>query len=232
MDEFKFYFQIGIEHILTLDAMDHILFVTALCLRYLWKDWRKVVILVTAFTIGHSITLALSALNYLNVPSAWIEFLIPLTIAATCINNIVQSAAAPQRRLPLIYFFALFFGLIHGLAFAGTLLSLEGREGLVSMLLAFNLGIEAAQLLIVLLVLFLSWVVVELMKLPRLGWLRIASAVILTFSLFWAYQRFPYNKLTHDEKITARGSSFCRFVRCSSWSEHTEQPGLQSRKQV
>ena len=213
MQDFTFYFQLGIEHILTLDAMDHILFVTALCLRYLWKDWKKVVILVTAFTIGHSITLALSALNYVNFSTEWIEFLIPLTIAATCVNNMAQQAATQERRLPMIYFFALFFGLIHGLAFAGQFLSLEGKEGLVSHLLAFNIGIEVAQLLVVLVVLFLSYVVVQLMKISRMGWLRTASAIILVFSLVWAYQRFPYNKNTHDEKITARGSSNCRFVK-------------------
>ncbi len=212
MQDFTFYFQLGIEHILTLDAMDHILFVAALCLRYLWQDWRKVVILVTAFTIGHSITLALSALNYVHFSTAWIEFLIPLTIAATCINNITQPAVTRPKRLPLIYFFALFFGLIHGLAFAGQFLSLEGKEGLVSHLLAFNLGIEAAQLLVVVIILFLSWVIVQLLKISRIGWLRVASAIILVFSLIWAYQRFPHNKNTHDEKITARGSSIRRFV--------------------
>lgn len=212
MQDFTFYFHLGIEHILTLDAMDHILFVTALCLRYLWKDWKKVVILVTAFTIGHSITLALSALNYVSFSTAWTEFLIPLTIAATCINNITQPAATQEKRLPLIYFFALFFGLIHGLAFAGQFLSLEGKEGLVSHLLAFNIGIEVAQLLIVVVILFLSWVVVQLLKISRVGWLRVTSAIILVFSLVWAYQRFPHNKNTHDEKITARGSSIRRFV--------------------
>lgn len=192
--------------------MDHILFVTALCLRYLWQDWKKVVVLVTAFTIGHSITLALSALNYVNFSTDWIEFLIPLTIAATCINNIAQPATTGQKKLPLIYFFALFFGLIHGLAFAGQFLSLEGKDSLVSHLLAFNLGIEAAQLLVVVLILFLSWVVVQLMKIPRIGWLRAASAVILVFSLIWAFQRFPHNKNTHDEKVSVRGSSSRRVV--------------------
>lgn len=191
MQDFSFYFKLGTEHILTLDAMDHILFVTALCLRYLWQDWKKVVILVTAFTIGHSITLALSALNYVHFNSSWIEFLIPLTIAATCINNIAQPAGKLQQRLPLIYFFALFFGLIHGLAFAGQFLSLEGQEGLVSHLLAFNLGIEAAQLVVVAAVLLVSYMVVQLAKLPRVWWLRLASVVILAFSLWWAYDRFP-----------------------------------------
>jgi hypothetical protein len=168
------------------------------------------VVLVTAFTIGHSITLALSALKYIDFPSDWIEFFIPLTIAATCINNIVQrTSGQEQKRLPLIYFFALFFGLIHGMAYAGTI-RLAGAEGLVTRVLGFNLGIEVAQLLVVVVVLFLSWVVVELLKLSRLGWLKIASAVILVFSLIWAYQRFPYNQNEHDEKITARVGSLRR----------------------
>ena len=63
MQDFKLYFGLGTDHILNWEALDHILFVAALCLRYLIKDWKKVVVLVTAFTIGHSITLALSALG-------------------------------------------------------------------------------------------------------------------------------------------------------------------------
>jgi hypothetical protein len=194
MNDFTLYFQMGIQHILTWDAMDHILFVAALCLRYLWQDWRKVIVLVTAFTIGHSVTLALSALKYVHFSRDWIEFFIPLTIAATCINNIVQSRAKPVKRLPMIYFFALFFGLIHGLAFAGQFLSLEGKEGLVGHLLAFNLGIEAAQLVVVAIILFCSFLIVQLARLPRIIWLKGASAIILIISLAWAYQRFPYTK--------------------------------------
>jgi hydrogenase/urease accessory protein HupE len=191
MQDFTFYFQLGTEHILTLDALDHILFVTALCLRYLWQDWKKVVVLVTAFTIGHSLTLALSALGFIKVNSGIIEFLIPLTIAATCINNIYQKNTEQKKLVSLIYIFALFFGLIHGLAFAGQFLSLEGKEGLVAHLLAFNLGIEVAQLLIVLVILLISYLAVQQLKLSRTVWLRGASALILVVSLFWAYQRFP-----------------------------------------
>src|ERR1700761_7832608 len=126
MDDFKLYFSIGTHHILTWEALDHILFVAALCLRYLIKDWKKVVVLVTAFTIGHSITLALSALGVIHFDTRWIEFLIPLTIVATAVNNLTQRKSQLEHpsRLPLIYFFALFFGLIHGLAFASSLLSL------------------------------------------------------------------------------------------------------------
>jgi hypothetical protein len=191
MQEFTIYFKLGTDHILTPDALDHILFVTALCLRYLWRDWRKVVVLVTAFTIGHSLTLALSALGYIKVNSSWIEFLIPLTIAATCINNIYQRSSEQKKGVSLIYFLALFFGLIHGLAFAETLLSMEGKEGLIPHLLAFNLGIEAAQLLIVLIILLISYLAVQQLKLSRTVWLRGASALILIISLFWAYQRIP-----------------------------------------
>jgi hypothetical protein len=191
MQDFTFYFKLGTEHILTLDALDHILFVTALCLRYLWQDWKKVIVLVTAFTIGHSLTLALSSFGYIKVNSAWIEFLIPLTIAATCINNIYQRSSEQKKLVSLIYIFALFFGLIHGLAFAGQFLSLEGRESLIPHLLAFNLGIEAAQLLIVLVILLISYLAVQQLKLSRTVWLRGASALILVVSLFWAYQRIP-----------------------------------------
>src|ERR1700754_2058178 len=90
MQEFRLYFGVGIEHILNIEALDHILFVAALCLRYLIKDWRKVIVLVTAFTIGHSVTLALSALGLVHIATRWIEFLIPLTIVATAGNNLVQ----------------------------------------------------------------------------------------------------------------------------------------------
>ena len=110
MQDFNLYFRLGIDHILTWEALDHILFVTALCLRYLLKDWKKVIILVTAFTIGHSITLALAGLGYVHFSKTWIEFLIPLTILATAINNIFQKPADIQSpsKLPLIYFLALF----------------------------------------------------------------------------------------------------------------------------
>ncbi len=173
--------------------MDHILFVAALCLRYLIKDWRKVVVLVTAFTIGHSTTLALSALHLIHVNTRWIEFLIPLTIVATACNNLYQRAGEVEHpsRLPLIYFFALFFGLIHGLAFASSLLSLEGREGLVLHLLAFNLGIEAAQLLVVAIILAISFIFVQLIRLKRIWWVWGVSTLVLVASLKMAVDRWP-----------------------------------------
>jgi hypothetical protein len=193
MQEFNLYFRIGTEHILTWQALDHILFIAALCLRYLVQDWRKVVVLVTAFTIGHSITLGLSAAGALHFDTRWIEFLIPLTILATACNNLAQG---PERiehpaRLPVIYFFALFFGLIHGLAYASSFLSLEGREGLVGHLLAFNLGVEAAQLIVVAVILFISFIFVNGFRLRRIWWVRGASILILVLSVRMAVERWP-----------------------------------------
>jgi hypothetical protein len=193
MQDFRLYFGIGIEHILNLEALDHILFVSALCLRYLLKDWKKVVVLVTAFTIGHSITLVLSALGLVHFATRWIEFLIPITIVATAINNLTQRARQVEHpsRLPLIYFFALFFGLIHGLAFANSLLSLVGREGIFIPLLAFNLGIEAAQLLVVAVILAISFIFVQLIRLRRVWWVWGVSALVLVASLKMAVERWP-----------------------------------------
>ena len=193
MQDFKLYFGIGIDHILNWEALDHILFVSALCLRYLVKDWKKVVVLVTAFTIGHSITLALSALGLVHFATRWIEFLIPVTIIATAINNLTQRKSQVEHpsRLPVIYFFALFFGLIHGLAFANTLISLIGRDGIVVPLLAFNLGIEAAQLLVVAVILAISFIFVQLIRLKRVWWVWGASTLVLIASLRMAVQRWP-----------------------------------------
>lgn len=202
MNDFKLYFGLGVDHILTWEAMDHILFVAALCLRYQWTDWKKVAVLVTAFTIGHSITLALSALNYVHVSTKWIEFLIPLTIVATALNNLVQKKEDQQKKFPLIYFFALFFGLIHGLAYASSFLDLEGKEGLISHLFAFNVGIELAQLFVVTGVLLLSFILIQLLKVSRPGWIRVASLLILVFSVNMAFQRFPHNKNNHHEKTS------------------------------
>jgi hypothetical protein len=193
MQDFKLYFGLGTEHILQWEAMDHILFVAALCLRYQIRDWRKVVVLVTAFTIGHSLTLALSALHLVHINPRLIEFLIPLTIVATACNNLFQRAGQVEHpsRLPLIYFFALFFGLIHGLAFASTFLSLEGREGLLLHLFAFNLGIEAAQLLVVAIILAISFIFVQLIRLKRIWWVWGISTLVLIASLKMAVDRWP-----------------------------------------
>ena len=128
MGQFQMYFQLGIQHILDIKGFDHILFVVALCAIYVTRDWKKILILVTAFTIGHSITLALATLKLVRVNSDWIEFLIPVTIAVTAVSNIFSPKPSSGRGIQINYVFALFFGLIHGLGFSNYLRSLLGKE--------------------------------------------------------------------------------------------------------
>ncbi|RAJ87700.1 HupE/UreJ protein [Chitinophaga dinghuensis] len=164
------YFQLGWQHIINWDAYDHILFIIALCAMYLLHDWKKVLILVTAFTIGHSITLALSVLNIIRIPSNIIEFLIPVTICITAITNIIRKDSEPKK-LQLNYFYALFFGLIHGLGFSNYLKSMLGAQtNIVGPLLGFNLGLECGQVLIVMIILLISGAFVNLSGVKRRDW--------------------------------------------------------------
>ena len=192
MQDFWLYFQLGRDHIADWKGYDHILFVTALCLRYLIRDWRKVLVLVTAFTIGHSITLALSVLNYVSISVKWIEFLIPVTIVVTALSNVWQKDFQFKTKFPLIYFFALFFGLIHGLGFSTYLKSLLGHEtNIVGELFAFNIGLEFGQILIVMCVLAISWICISLLKFSRREYLLFMSGGIFGLALLIAIQRFP-----------------------------------------
>jgi len=180
MSQFGMYFDIGRAHILDWQAYDHILFLIALCAIYLLQDWKKVLILVTAFTIGHSITLALSTLEIVNVSSDLIEFLIPVTIFITALSNLLrkQSALTPAN-LNMNYFFGMFFGLIHGLGFSNYLKSILGREdSLVVPLLSFNLGLELGQIIIVLVFMIISFVFVNLFNVARRDWNLIISSAV------------------------------------------------------
>lgn len=192
MQDFWLYFELGREHIADMAGYDHILFVTALCLRYVTQEWKKILILVTAFTIGHSITLALSALKYLNISTEWIEFLIPVTIVITALLNVLQKSENFRTRISVIYILALFFGLIHGLGFSNYLKSLLGKDtSIISELLAFNIGLEVGQLLIVAAVLLLSVICTRLLKIPRREYVLFASGAIFGIALLMTFERFP-----------------------------------------
>ncbi|MBC7828627.1 MAG: HupE/UreJ family protein [Chitinophagaceae bacterium] len=192
MQDFKLYFDLGRQHIADLAGYDHILFVTALCLRYTVQDWKKILILVTAFTIGHSITLALSVLNYVNISTRWIEFLIPVTILITAISNVFQKNTEQRTRVSMIYLLALFFGMIHGLGFSNYLKGLLGKQtNIVSELLAFNIGLEVGQLLIVGAVLLVSVICVQLLKIQRRDYLLFVSGAVFGIALLMTIERFP-----------------------------------------
>lgn len=180
MDEFVLYLGLGKDHILDyVNGYDHILFVLALCAVYVVADWKKVLILVTAFTIGHSVTLALATLQIISINTELVEFLIPLTIFITAVSNLFRKQEANQSKIQLNYLLALFFGLIHGMGFSNYLRAALGRnQSIWSQLLAFNLGLEFGQIIVVVLFLALSYITVHLLKAPRRDWKMVISSAI------------------------------------------------------
>lgn len=186
MSEFELYFVLGKDHILDYaNGYDHILFVIALCAMYLVRDWKKILILVTAFTIGHSITLALATLKLVSVNPALIEFLIPLTIFITAFSNIFrQEENQSTLSLQLNYGYALFFGFIHGLGFSTYLKSILGQdESILTQLLAFNLGLEFGQIIIVAIFLTGAFILIDLFGRSRRDWKIILSSAIAGIAL-------------------------------------------------
>ncbi|HLL93732.1 MAG TPA: HupE/UreJ family protein [Spirosoma sp.] len=192
MSDFFIYLRLGFDHITDPRGYDHILFVVALCAVYTLRQWRQVLVLVTAFTIGHSITLALATLRLIDYSTDLVELLIPVTIFITAITNFfyrdpaIRSRAItrppPARRWR--YGLALLFGLIHGLGFSNYLRSLLGREvNIVQPLLAFNVGLEIGQLLIIGLVLGVAFVAVDRLKSSRLRWTLIVSGITAGMAL-------------------------------------------------
>jgi hypothetical protein len=203
--EFLAYFRLGVAHIADLAGYDHILFIAALTGGYTLGAWRRLLVLVTAFTIGHSITLALATLRLVTVDAALIEALIPATILVTSLVAVVQSRrpdeARPWRRSgwrgaddgprggAVLYALALGFGLIHGLGFSTYLRALLGAEASIAVpLLAFNLGLEAGQLLIVAGTLLVGAVVARLLG-ARRDWVLLLSGATGGLALLLLLQR-------------------------------------------
>jgi hypothetical protein len=159
--------------------------VVALCALYLVEDWRKILILVTAFTIGHSITLALSTLQIISVKTELIEFLIPLTIFITAFSNLFRKEDQITRRVVQTnYVYALFFGLIHGMGFSNYLKAILGKDtSIISQLLAFNLGLEFGQIIVVAIFLALGFISVDLAGVSRRDWKMVISSAIAGIAL-------------------------------------------------
>ena len=189
MGEFGFYFGLGWQHIISSDALDHQLFIAALAAIYLLKDWRQVLILVTAFTIGHSLTLALSVLDLIRLPTNWVEFLIPVTIVITAFSNLFQKKFT-ARSIRINYFLALFFGLIHGMGFANSLrFMLAADQNLGWSLFGFNIGLEAGQIIVVLILLVLAYFIVNIIKVNRRDWVLFLSAAVFSLAFKIALER-------------------------------------------
>lgn len=184
MSTFEIYFSLGKEHILSYDGLDHILFIVGLCAVYLLRDWKRVLVLVTAFTIGHSITLALATFDIISLRRELIEFLIPLTIFITAVSNIFRGTELSDRTTYVNYGYALFFGLIHGLGFSNTLRTMLLKStSITTPLFAFNLGLEVGQIIVVAIFLVISFLLVDLFTVDRRDWKIVISSIIAGMAL-------------------------------------------------
>ena len=190
METFKLFLGLGLEHIVDINGSDHILFVIALTALFTISDWKKVLILVTAFTIGHSITLALATLRVINFNTELIEFLIPVTIFFTAFFNLFRNKGAGRpMKAQINYYFAIFFGMIHGLGFSNYLRSLLGRdETILTQLLAFNIGLEVGQIIIVAIFLVASIFVVDLGGVSKRDWRLVISSGVAAIALTMMYE--------------------------------------------
>ncbi|MCZ4409871.1 HupE/UreJ family protein [Cryomorphaceae bacterium 1068] len=190
---FSTYFELGVRHIADINAYDHMVFLLALIAVYQLIDLKKIVLLVTAFTIGHSITLVLATLDLINVESKYIEFLIPITILITAITNLIQGRSAGKGAMGWKYFLATFFGLIHGMGFSNYLQAiLSKQQDLFIPMLGFNLGVELGQLIIVLVILIIGTLSFQVFRFKHRDWILVisgacagAALILAKDTVFW-----------------------------------------------
>jgi HupE / UreJ protein len=192
MNDFAFYFNLGWSHIISADALDHQLFILALSSIYLLENWKPVLVLITAFTIGHSLTLALSVYDVVRIGSNWVEFLIPLTIVITAAINFTRKDFS-LKSLRVNYGLALFFGLIHGLGFANTIRFMLAKNQQIALpLFGFNVGLEAGQILVVAIILAAAYLLVHIAGLPRKWWVWGLSGIAMIISANICADRWPF----------------------------------------
>lgn len=196
MNDFWMWFSTGLQHILDLNGYDHILYVVSLCILFSVKEWKRLLILVTAFTIGHSLTLAFSVLGILTIQQSYVEILIPLTIMLTCAINIYfrkgieNGMAGNKMNFRFNYFLALIFGFIHGMGFSYLLSSMLGKEKNITLpLLSFNLGLEIGQLIIVAFTLLLSVFLVRFTRIKKSNFVLFICSIVFGISLLLFIQR-------------------------------------------
>jgi hypothetical protein len=182
MSEFWLYFNIGLQHVLDIDGYDHVLFLIALTVPYAFKDWKRVLILVSLFTLGHTLALLLSVFEVVIIKASLVEFLIPITILITALFHLFTAGKSGKKEsITFVAFVTLFFGIIHGLGFSNYFKSILPGENVDKLvpLLEFALGIEAAQIIVVLIVLFLSYIVQTFFRFSKRDWILVMSAFVI-----------------------------------------------------
>jgi hypothetical protein len=173
--------QYGMYHVLNVNAYDHILFLIVLTIPYLFKDWKRVLFLVTIFVLGHSVSLAFATYGVISVSNKWIEFLIPMTILIIALFNVFTAGKKTQNeKVGMLFFITLFYGLIHGLGFVNVFEAAISKSGnkLIS-LLEISLGIEIGQLIVVFIILFLGFLSQTLFRFSKRDWVMVISAIVV-----------------------------------------------------
>ena len=180
-ENFWFNVQYGINHVLDINAYDHVLFLIVLTVPYIFKDWKRVLFLVTVFTLGHTLSLVLAAFNIVRINSQLVEFLIPITILMVALFNLFTAGKGAQKnKVGVLFFSTLFFGLIHGLGFAREFQLMVGKsESKLETLIEFALGIEIAQVIIVFIVLFLGYLIQTIFRFSKRDWIMVISSVVV-----------------------------------------------------
>lgn len=182
MSEFWLYFNIGLQHVLDIDGYDHVLFLIALTVPYAFKDWKRMLILVSLFTIGHTLALMLSVFEIVIIKASLVEFLIPITILITALFHLFTAGKSSKNEsITFVAFVTLFFGIIHGLGFSNYFKSILPGDNVDKLvpLLEFALGIEAAQIIVVLIVLLLSFIVQSFFRFSKRDWTLVMSAFVI-----------------------------------------------------
>jgi hypothetical protein len=182
MSEFLIYFQIGLQHVLDIRAYDHVLFLMALVTPFMFKDWKRILLSVTLFTLGHTTALLLSVYEIMVIKANVVELLIPITILVTALFNLFTIGKTNKKEsLNLIFFITLFFGVIHGLGFSNyfkTILGGSSNSKLVP-LLEFAIGIEAAQIAVVFAVLIVAYIAQRFFKFSKRDWILVGSSFVI-----------------------------------------------------
>ena len=181
LENFWFNVNYGINHVLDINAYDHVLFLIVLTVPYVFKDWKRVLLLVSMFTLGHTLSLVLASYSVISVNATVVEFLIPITIMIVALFNVFTSGKGAQReKVGVLFLSTLFFGLIHGLGFAREFRMLLGdSDNKIVLLLEFALGIEIAQVIIVFMVLFLGYLVQTIFRFSKRDWIMVISAIVV-----------------------------------------------------
>ncbi|AXT51583.1 HupE/UreJ family protein [Aquimarina sp. BL5] len=181
MSEFWLYVKLGLYHVLDWQAYDHILFLIVLTVAYTFDNWKRILLLVTLFTLGHTTSLFLAVYDVVSVNSKLVEFLIPITILAAAIFNVFTAGkTAGKNKVSVLYATTIFFGLIHGLGFSSFFNAVSSNvSSKILPLIEFALGIELAQLIVVIIVLIISFIIQTIFRFSKRDWILVVSSIVI-----------------------------------------------------